>query len=231
MSTSLKNLSEYDKNSMPDATGLVIGIAVSEWNFDITNALLEGALKTLKDNGVQEDNIHVHHVPGSFELPLAAKIIIENDFVDAVICIGCVIQGETRHFEFICDAVSQGIMRVNLDTHTPVVFGVLTTDNLEQAKERSGRTHGNKGVEAAITAIKMASLKNNMEDMHFANSDMDYAEDDFDDDYEDDFDDDFDDEEEIYEFDDEDEEEIEEEEEEKPKKQKKTTTPKGKAKK
>lgn len=224
MSTSLKNLSDYDKNSMPDASDLVIGIAVSEWNYDITGALLEGALKTLKDNGVPEENIHVRHVPGSFELPLAAKLIIENDFVDAVICIGCVIQGETRHFEFICDAVSQGIMRVNLDTDIPVIFGVLTTDNLEQAKERSGRTHGNKGVEAAITAIKMASLKNNLEEWHFANNDG------FDD-Y-DDFDEDDDFEEELYEFDDEDE-EIEEKEElvEKPKKQKKETSPKGKTKK
>ena len=113
-------------------------------------------------HGVEKSNILLKYVPGSFELPLSAKYLIKYSKVDAVICIGCVIQGETRHFDFICDAVSNGIINLALETDIPVIFGVLTTNNIDQAKERAGGKHGNKGLEAAITAIKMIALKNEL---------------------------------------------------------------------
>jgi 6,7-dimethyl-8-ribityllumazine synthase len=159
MSEKKKNLSEYDLNSVPDATEMTFAILVSEWNHEITFALRDGALETLKKHGTSPDNITIKYVPGSFELPLAAKYAAENLFVDAVICIGCVIQGETRHFEFINIAVANGITTVGLETETPVIYGVLTPDNYEQAKDRAGGKHGNKGDEAAISAIKMVALK------------------------------------------------------------------------
>lgn len=135
-----------------------IGIVVSEWNSEITEALFEGAKKTLIENGVKEKNIFRKNVPGSFELPLAAQFFCQKNY-DAVICLGCVIEGETRHFEFICQAVAQGITDVSLSYNKPVIFGVLTTDNLSQAKARAGGKHGNKGEEAAVTAMKMIELK------------------------------------------------------------------------
>ena len=158
MSTSLKNLSDYDPAKIPSAKKMQFGIVVSEWNPEITNGLLDGALTTLVKHGAREEDIFIKHVPGSFELPLAAKFFADHSDVDAVICLGCVIQGETRHFEFICNAVANGITKVNLDCDIPVIFGVLTTNTHEQAADRSGGKHGNKGVEAAVAAIKMIAL-------------------------------------------------------------------------
>lgn len=157
-----QNLSFYDPDQVPCASKMRMGIVVSEWNNEITGALLNGAIETLKKHGATNENIFVHYVPGSFELPQGAAYMINNLNLDAAICLGCVIQGETRHFEFICQAVSQGIMNLGLNTGIPVIFGVLTTDNIEQARDRSGGAHGNKGDEAAITAIKMADLKNRL---------------------------------------------------------------------
>ena len=158
MATILKNLSDYNKEELTRAGDHIFGIVVSEWNAEITNALMQGAVETLKGSGIREESIIIKYVPGTFELPTGAQFLFEYEDVDAVICIGCVIQGETRHFEFICNATANGIMRVALDYNAPVIFGVLTTDNLEQAKDRSGGKHGNKGVEAAVTAIKMLNF-------------------------------------------------------------------------
>ncbi|MDR2907846.1 MAG: 6,7-dimethyl-8-ribityllumazine synthase [Bacteroidales bacterium] len=154
MATALKNLSEYTSCGFGDLSQTHIGIVVSEWNEQITNALLQGAMETLLKKGVNLENISVKTVPGSFELTLGAQHLL-TDGCDAVICLGCVIQGETRHFDFICDAVANGITNLNIKYNTPVIFGVLTTNDLQQAIDRSGGKHGNKGVEAAITALKM----------------------------------------------------------------------------
>jgi 6,7-dimethyl-8-ribityllumazine synthase len=162
MATKLKNLSSHTGNVIPSAEKMRFGIVVSEWNTEITNNLLNGARASLLLHGAKEKNIYIHHVPGSFELPMGAQLIAEYKKVDAIICLGCVIQGETRHFEFICNAVAQGITRVNLDYNLPVIFGLLTTNDQQQAKDRSGGKHGNKGDEAAFTAIKMIDLKNKL---------------------------------------------------------------------
>lgn len=162
MATTKKNLSAYNSENIPSAENMKFGIIVSEWNDTITGALKDGALNTLIRHKAKKDNIIIKTVPGSFELTLGAKLLIDNTDVDAVICLGCVIQGETRHFEFICQSVSQGITNLNLEYGIPVIFGVLTTDNLVQAKDRAGGKHGNKGDEAAITAIKMITLKNEL---------------------------------------------------------------------
>jgi 6,7-dimethyl-8-ribityllumazine synthase len=159
MATSLKNLSEYNPGEIPDAGNLKMGIVVAEWNREITFSLLEGAINTLQKNGVQDADITVEMVPGSFELTAGAKYMCDSGKFDAVIALGCVIQGETRHFDFICQGVTQGITDLNIVYETPVIFGVLTTDTLQQAKDRAGGKHGNKGDEAAITAIKMAVLR------------------------------------------------------------------------
>lgn len=159
MATSLKNLSAYDPDSIPDATDMKFGIVVSEWNQVITEPLAQGAIDTLINHGSLEENIFIHYVPGSFELPLGGQFLFESENPDAIILIGCVIQGETRHFDFICQAVAQGCMELGLKFSKPSVFGVLTTDNLQQAIDRSGGIHGNKGIEAALTAIKMVDLK------------------------------------------------------------------------
>lgn len=159
MATTLKNLSSYDPATVPDASGLKVGIVVSEWNEQVTAALLEGAVNTLKNHGTLGDNIKIMTVPGSFELPFGARVIAEKHDLDAVICLGCVIQGETRHFDYICQGVTHGITELNLDYDIPFIFGILTTNTLEQALDRSGGKHGNKGDEAAVTAIKMATLK------------------------------------------------------------------------
>ncbi len=158
MSSSLKNLSSYNKDEIPSGEKGIFGIVVSEWNKEITDNLLQGAVETLLEHGVDEKDIYVRHVPGSFELPFGASTLLEKKKFDAVICLGCVIQGETRHFEFISQAVAHGIMKVSLSEGIPVIFGVLTTDTLQQAKDRSGGTLGNKGTEAAVTALKMAAL-------------------------------------------------------------------------
>lgn len=152
------NLSDYKTDEMPDASEMSIGIVVSEWNEPITTALLEGAVSTLKKHLVQEENIVIQYVPGSFELPLGAQLMMAHYELDAVICLGCVIQGETRHFDFVAKGVTEGIMQLNLTYARPVIFGVLTTDTFEQAKDRAGGKHGNKGVEAAQTAIKMINV-------------------------------------------------------------------------
>lgn len=155
MATQLKNLSEYNPNDLPNAEDKVFGIVVSEWNHEITGTLLEGALEALGKSGATEQNIHITYVPGTFELPFGAQRLAMELKPDAVICLGCVIQGETRHFDFICQAAADGIMNVSLKLELPVIFGVLTTDNLEQAKDRRGGKHGNKGFEAGITALKL----------------------------------------------------------------------------
>ncbi len=159
MATINKNLSEYDKSTMPDASSMRFGIVVSEWNPEITEALYKGAQSTLLDLGVSERNIVREDVPGSFELPFGAKCLIESDNLDAVIAIGVVIQGETRHFDFVCEGVTQGIVDLNSKYNTPTLFCVLTDNNREQSIARSGGKHGNKGTEAAVAAVKMADLK------------------------------------------------------------------------
>lgn len=159
MSLKKENLSEYKKIIGKISPANSISILVSEWNPEITESLCKAAVETLIKFGIKESNILLHHVPGSFELPLGAQYVIKYKNVDAVICLGCVIQGETRHFEFICQAVSQQIARLNIDYNVPVIFGVLTTDNFQQAKERAGGKHGNKGVEAAVAAVKMLLLR------------------------------------------------------------------------
>ncbi len=157
------NLSAYDPESVPDASEMRFGIVVSDWNNKITWALLEGAVNRLKQHGTDDENIIVKHVPGSFELTLGAQFLAEYDDLDAVICLGCVIQGETPHFTYICQGVTQGITQLNMEYNIPFIFGVLTTNTDQQAADRAGGIHGNKGDEAAITAIKMAALQREME--------------------------------------------------------------------
>ena len=154
----VKNLSSHAADSVPDGEGYLFGIVVADWNPAITEALLKGAIDTLKKYQVRKNDIKVIHVPGSFELTAGADLLASNLMPDAIICLGCVIQGETRHFEFICNAVANGLTQVTLDYSLPVIFGVLTTDTMQQAIDRSGGKHGNKGVESAITALKMAVL-------------------------------------------------------------------------
>ena len=157
MATALKNLSETI-GEIPSAENMLFGIVVSEWNTEITSALLQGAYDTLIKHGTKEEHIVIQYVPGSFELPFGAQSLLDEYELDAVICLGCVIQGETPHFIYVCQGVTQGIMKVGLDNSIPVIFGLLTTNTLEQAQDRSGGKHGNKGVEGAVTAIKMATI-------------------------------------------------------------------------
>jgi 6,7-dimethyl-8-ribityllumazine synthase len=159
MSTQHKNLSTTSLQADKAFKKYSIGIVVAEWNTEVTGALLTGAVEYLQSMGVKDKNVIVHHVPGSFELPLGAQFLAAQKSIDAVITLGCVVQGETRHFDFICNACAQGVMDVGLAFNIPVVFGVLTTNNQEQALERAGGKHGNKGVEAAETALKMLTLK------------------------------------------------------------------------
>ncbi len=159
MSSALKNLSEHDSNSIPNAKKMRFGIVVSEWNSEITEALFDACYNSLIEHGADKKNIIKNYVPGSFELTLGAQFLAADKNIDAVICLGCVIQGETRHFDFICDAVANGITNVSLKYNKPVIFGVLTPNTQKQAWERSGGKHGNKGVEAAVTAIKMVELQ------------------------------------------------------------------------
>ncbi len=155
MASNLKNLSQHSSKNITDMSSKKFGIVVSEWNDEVTEALYSGAIQTLLENGVNRDNIYRKSVPGSFELILGGQWLAQEEQIDAVLCLGCVIQGETRHFDFICDAVAQGIKDVNLKHNKPVIFGVLTTDTMQQALDRAGGKHGNKGDEAAITAVKM----------------------------------------------------------------------------
>ncbi len=158
MATAHKNLSVYDKTTIPSAKDFRFGIVVSEWNTEITEGLYDGAISALIDCGASKEHIISWNVPGSFELVFGAKKMIATQKVDAVIVIGSVIQGETKHFDFVCSATAQGIKDLNLQTDTPVIFCVLTDNNIQQAIDRSGGVHGNKGTEAAIAAIKMAAL-------------------------------------------------------------------------
>ncbi|HEY8781883.1 MAG TPA: 6,7-dimethyl-8-ribityllumazine synthase [Mucilaginibacter sp.] len=158
MSTQLKNLSDFSDTEVPSAATYHFGIVVAEWNAPITNALYQGAYESLIEHGALTEQIYTYSVPGSFELTSGADILLKNRKLDAVICLGCVIQGETKHFDFICNAVANGISNVALKYSKPVIFGVLTTNTQQQAEDRAGGKYGNKGVEAAITAIKMAYL-------------------------------------------------------------------------
>ena len=158
MATENKNLSSYDKTTIPNANKLRFGIVVSEWNSEITEELFKGARATLLDCGAQESNIIRWDVPGSFELVYGCRKMGTTQQPDAIIAIGSVVRGETEHFHFVCSAATQGIKELNLQLEMPVIFCVLTDDNMAQAKARSGGVHGNKGIEAAIAAIKMATL-------------------------------------------------------------------------
>ncbi len=156
MATSLKNLSDFDSTSIPDASELSIGIVVAEWNIDVNTKMLNGAVELLQKHGVKSKNIFVNYVPGAFELTYGARIMAENYNVDAVIVLGTVIQGDTPHFTYICQSVSYGLTELNMSYEMPFIFGVLTVNTLEQALERAGGKYGNKGEECAVAAIKMA---------------------------------------------------------------------------
>ncbi len=158
MATALHNLSDYDFNKVPDASNMCFGIVVAEWNPEITGALLNGAVSTLQKHGTLPENIHVKTVPGSFELVYGAQQMCKNDGFDAIIILGSVIRGETPHFDYICQGVTYGIAHLNASQNIPVIYGLLTTNDLQQAKDRSGGRLGNKGDECAIDAIKMAKF-------------------------------------------------------------------------
>ena len=155
MATALHNLSSYDMDKVPDASNMCFGIVVAEWNKEITAALLDGAVNTLEKHGALPENIHVKTVPGSFELVYGAHQMTLNGGYDAIIILGCVIKGETPHFDYICQGVTYGISRLNATSEIPVIYGLLTTFDLQQAKDRSGGKLGKKGDECAIDAIKM----------------------------------------------------------------------------
>lgn len=155
MASNLKNLSAYSDKNLTDMGKKKFAIVVSEWNEEVTESLYQGAYETLIANGATKENIIKKMVPGSFELSMGAQWMAQKEEIDAVICLGCVIQGETRHFDFICDAVAHGITNVSLKYNKPVIFGVLTPNTQQQALDRAGGKHGNKGDEAAITAVKM----------------------------------------------------------------------------
>lgn len=164
MDSKKTNLSEHDSSTVPSGEALRIAVITAEWNSNITFSMEQGACETLRHYGVKEENIVRLRVPGTYELSSAANMVLTSDQrADCVICIGCVIQGETRHFEFICQAVSQGLTNVSLKHNKPVIFSVLTTDTMEQAEARSGGKHGNKGIEGALTALKMCELQKQIE--------------------------------------------------------------------
>lgn len=158
MATALHHLSDYDVSSVPDASNMCFGIVVAEWNAEITDALLQGTVSTLEKHGALPENIHVKTVPGSFELVYGAHQMTLNGGYDAIIILGSVIRGETPHFDYICQGVTYGITRLNATSEIPVIYGLLTTDNWQQAKDRSGGHLGNKGDECAVVAIKMAKF-------------------------------------------------------------------------
>ena len=153
-----KNLSHFEA-PLPSAADMKFGIVVSEWNPEVTNALRDGAVRTLRECGCSDENIIVRYVPGTFELPMGARFFAEHTDVDGVIVLGCVIQGETRHFDYVCQGVTQGVTQLMLSSNMPVAFGVLTTENLQQAIDRAGGKYGNKGDEAAMAAIRMVALQ------------------------------------------------------------------------
>ena len=155
---SSQNLSNFNKNDISDCSHLKIGIVYSNWNSDITDNLYDGAFLTLIELGINKENIISFKVPGSFELVYGANKMSSKN-VDAIICLGCVIKGETSHFDYICNSVSNGIMNLNIELDIPVIFGVLTDNTKQQSIDRSGGKLGNKGIEAAVTAVQMALLK------------------------------------------------------------------------
>lgn len=158
MASALKNLSEYNEENIPSATGMKFGIVVSDWNAEITHALYQGCYDTLVKHGAAEADIEAIQVPGSFELPAGARILADHKKPDAVICLGCVIKGETSHNEYINTAVANTLANLSVMYAKPFVFGLLTPNDEQQARDRAGGKHGNKGVEAAVTAIRMAAL-------------------------------------------------------------------------
>ena len=155
MATELHNLSDYDPTKVPSGKGRRIAIVTAEWNPDITYALRDGAVNTLLVNGVEKENIELFSVPGSFELIFGAAQMVKSGNYDAVIAIGCVIRGDTPHFDYICEGVTAGLSKLNVEYDVPVIFGLITTNNLLQAQERSGGRLGNKGDECAVTALQM----------------------------------------------------------------------------
>ena len=159
MATEGSNLSKYNKDFVPDGAGFKIGIVVSNWNEKITSNLLLGAHQTLLDNGVEEHNIIIKHVPGAFELPLACQMMLETNKFDGIIAIGVVIQGETKHFDYVCAGTTHGLMNVMIKHSKPIAFCVLTDENEQQSIDRSGGKHGNKGVECAVACLKMIDFK------------------------------------------------------------------------
>jgi len=159
MASALKNLSTYDDTTLPNVSEKSFGIVISEYNTDITHSLYEACFETLVKHGVDPDNIHTTQVPGAFELPLGAKVLYGQKKLDGVICLGCVIKGETQHDLYINGSVAQALQTLSIATSKPFIFGLLTPNNKEQAEARAGGKHGNKGVEAAIAAIRMAGLK------------------------------------------------------------------------
>ena len=162
MSSAIKNLSTYSESDLPSAEEMKFGIVVSDWHPEITHALYEGCLETLTKHGAQEENLQVIQVPGSFELTAGARLLAGRHTLDAIICLGCVIQGETKHNEYINNAVASGLTSLTLGSGIPCIYGVLTPNTLEQAQDRAGGKYGNKGTEAAVTAIRMAGLKKSM---------------------------------------------------------------------
>jgi 6,7-dimethyl-8-ribityllumazine synthase len=162
VATANTNLSEYDISTIPNGADFRIGIVVSEWNSSITLNLLKGAKETLLKHGVKKENISTHFTPGSFELPLGAQFLLEDSSFDGVIALGSVIQGETKHFDFVCNSVAQGVKDVSLKYNKPIIFGVLTDNTMQQAEDRSGGRHGNKGIECAVACLKMIELQNTL---------------------------------------------------------------------
>lgn len=165
MATAYHNLSSYDASKVPNGADMKIGIVVSEWNEEITGAMLDGACKTLLKHGVKQENILIDYVPGSFELIFGSKHMVENKEIDAIIALGCVIKGETPHFDYVCQGVTQGIADMNIRYDIPFIYGLLTNNDMQQSIDRAGGKHGNKGDECAITAIKMIDFyRRNLED-------------------------------------------------------------------
>lgn len=158
MATELNLNNQLSSTPLSCIKGLKIGIVVADWNHTITHALLEGAKETLLNVGYSEDNIEIFHVPGAVELTFAASQLIRANAVGAVIVLGCVIKGGTPHFDYVCDSITQGITYLNYTDNIPVIFGVLTVDNEQQALDRAGGKLGNKGSECAETAIKMCEF-------------------------------------------------------------------------
>jgi len=162
MATAYHNLSTYDPSSIPSTENMRFGVVVSEWNPQVTERLLDGVYATFQKAGVTPDQIVIQHVPGSFELVYGAKLLAEKCSVDAVIVLGAVVRGGTPHFDYVCQGVTQGVIQLNVSQEVPIIFGLLTTDTMQQAEDRAGGIHGNKGDEAAITAIKMVHLKRSL---------------------------------------------------------------------